>query len=339
MNHITAETLYEKLKHVKVAANTCLFTEEKCTEMAPLINEINALKKEKNAVILTHSYVSPEIIYGVSDYVGDSYELSKNAKEASADIIVFSAVKFMAETAKLLNPTKEVRVPNKLNGCSLADSITGDDVKQLRQKYPNHTFVCYINTTADVKANCDVCVTSSNVYHIVETIPNDKVFFLPDKLMAQNVIMEMKKRGVNKEILYSEGTCYVHEQYDPEMIQYLRLENPNVKVLSHPECNSAVLNDSDYVGSTSQMINYVKTTDAESFFMLTECGLTSRLQLEVPEKKFIGSCTMCKYMKSNTLEDVLRVLKQPDTEDIIQIDQGMSERALSCIDAMFDYTK
>ena len=184
----------------------------------------------------------------------------------------------------------------------------------------DHTFVCYINTTADVKANCDVCVTSSNVYHIVETIPNDKIFFLPDKLMAQNVIMEMKKRGVNKEILYSEGTCYVHEQYDPEMIQYLRLENPNVKVLSHPECNSAVLNDSDYVGSTSQMINYVKTTDAESFFMLTECGLTSRLQLEVPEKKFIGSCTMCKYMKSNTLEDVLRVLKQPDTEDIIQID-------------------
>ena len=339
MKQITAETLYEKLKHVKVAANTCLFTEEKCTKMAPLINEINALKEEKNAVILTHSYVSPEIIYGVSDYVGDSYELSKNAKETSADIIVFSAVKFMAETAKLLNPTKEVRVPNKLNGCSLADSITGDDVKQLRQKYPDHTFVCYINTTADVKANCDVCVTSSNVYHIVETIPNDKIFFLPDKLMAQNVIMEMKKRGVNKEILYSEGTCYVHEQYDPEMIQYLRLENPNVKVLSHPECNSAVLNDSDYVGSTSQMINYVKNTDAESFFMLTECGLTSRLQLEVPEKKFIGSCTMCKYMKSNTLEDILRVLKQPDTDDIIQIDHDMSERALSCIDAMFDYTK
>ena len=339
MKQITAETLYEKLKHVKVAANTCLFTEEKCAKMAPLINEINALKEEKNAVVLTHSYVSPEIIYGVSDYVGDSYELSKNAKEASADIIVFSAVKFMAETAKLLNPTKEVRVPNKLNGCSLADSITGKDVKELRQKHPDHTFVCYINTTADVKANCDVCVTSSNVYHIVETIPNDKIFFLPDKLMAQNVIMEMKKRGVNKEILYSEGTCYVHEQYDPEMIQYLRLENPNVKVLSHPECNSAVLNDSDYVGSTSQMINYVKTTDAESFFMLTECGLTSRLQLEVPEKKFIGSCTMCKYMKSNTLEDVLRVLKQPDTEDIIQIDQRMSERALNCIDAMFDYTK
>ena len=157
--------------------------------------------------------------------------------------------------------------------------------------------------------------------------------------MAQNVIMEMKKRGVNKDILYSEGTCYVHEQYDPEMIQYLRLENPNVKVLSHPECNSAVLNDSDYVGSTSQMINYVKNTDAESFFMLTECGLTSRLQLEVPEKKFIGSCTMCKYMKSNTLEDILRVLKQPDSEDVIQIDHDMSERALSCIDAMFDYTK
>ena len=147
----------------------------------------------------------------------------------------------------------------------------------------------------------------------------------------------MERRGVNKEILYSEGTCYVHEEYDQEMIQYLRLEHPTVKVLSHPECNSGVIQHSDYVGSTSQMINYVKSTKADSFFMLTECGLTSRLQLEVPEKKFIGSCTMCKYMKSNTLEDILRVLKSPDPEDIIEIDPNVSEKALHCIDAMFSY--
>lgn len=334
---VTAQELYTKLRHIKVAANTCLFTEEKCQEITPLINEINQLKKEKNAVILTHSYVSPEIIYGVSDYVGDSYELSKNVKETTADMIIFTAVKFMAETAKLINPEKEVRIPNKLNGCSLADSISGEEVAKLKETYPDHTFVCYINTTAAVKAQCDVCVTSSNVYNIIERIPNDKIFFLPDKLMAQNVIIELEKRGVKKEILYSEGTCYVHEQYDPEMIQYLRLEHPTVKVLSHPECNSAVLNDSDYVGSTSQMMNYVKSTEADAFFMLTECGLTSRLQLELPNKKFIGSCTMCKYMKSNTLEDIRRVLLTPTQEDIVTIDKQTSNNALRCIDAMFSY--
>lgn len=335
----TASQLYERLKNVKVGASTCLFTPEKCEEIAPLVDEIQALKKEKNAVVLAHSYVAPEILYGVADYVGDSFELSRNAKESTADVIVFSAVKFMAETAKLLNPSKQVLVPSKFNGCSLADSITGDEVLALRQQYPDHTFVCYINTTADVKAACDVCVTSSNVYHIVASIPNDKIYFLPDRLMGQNVAKEMERRGVHKEILYSDGTCYVHEDYDPEMIEYLKLTHKDLEVVSHPECSSGVLAVSDYVGSTSQMINHVKTSPNQSFFLLTECGLISRLQAEAPEKKFIGTCTMCKYMKSNSLLEIRRVLRAHDTDDEIHISPDIQAGALKCLDQMFHYAK
>ncbi|MBT5855393.1 quinolinate synthase NadA [bacterium] len=308
--------------------------------MAPLINSINALKAEKNAIILAHSYVSPEIIHGVADYVGDSYELSKKAKEDDADTIVFSAVKFMAETAKIISPSKEVLVPNKLNGCSLADSVTGENVRALKLQFPDHAFVCYINTTADVKAECDVCVTSSNVYDIIEAFPNDKIYFLPDRLMGENVVAELHRRGSQKQIeIYKNGTCYVHEEYDPEMIEFIRLEHPGVAVVSHPECSSKVLDHSDFVGSTSQMINHVKESDLSTFYMLTECGLSSRLQLEVPEKTFVGSCTMCKYMKSNTLADILRVMDSPDPEDIISLAPAIIKASQSCIDAMFHYAE
>lgn len=333
----TADALFETLKDVKLGGTTCLYPLEKCEELAPKINRVNALKKEKNAIILAHSYVSPEIIRGVSDFVGDSYELSKLAKEASADTIVFTAVKFMAETAKLLNPNKEVLIPSKINGCSLADSITGEQVKALREQYPDYTFVCYINTTADVKAECDVCVTSSNVYHIIESIENDKIYFLPDRLMGKNVINYLSKRGINKDIKLWDGTCYVHEEYDPEMIEYIRSQHEGVKVLTHPECDESVLKNSDFVGSTSQMVNFVKDTEAPSYFMLTECGLTARMQAEDPEKRFVGSCTMCKYMKSNTLDDIERVLTQPDEDDIVNIDSDTTARAVKCIEAMFHY--
>lgn len=335
---ITAQLLFDKLKDIKIGGQICLFTEEKCGELAPVINEINALKAKKNAVILAHTYVSPEIIFGVADFVGDSYALSVDAKNTSADVIVFSAVKFMAETAKILNPDKDVLVPSTLNGCSLADSITGEHVRKLRTQYPDFAFVCYINTTADVKAECDVCVTSSNVYDIVERIPNQNIYFLPDKLMGQNIIVEMKRRGVQKNILLWDGTCYVHEEYDPELIHYMRLEHPDVKVVSHPECSPAILKQSDYVGSTSQMIDYVKNTSANQFFILTECGLTTRLQLEFPEKKLVGSCTMCKYMKSNTLYDILRVLKSPNPEDHIVLNPELQTKARHCIEQMFAYT-
>ena len=210
--------------------------------------------------------------------------------------------------------------------------------KKLKAENSDYTFVCYINTTADVKAECDVCVTSSNVYHILETIPNDKIYFLPDKLMGENAIQYLKDKGVEKTIKLWDGTCYVHEEYDPDMITYLRSKYPDLKVASHPECTSSVLSESDFVGSTSQLINYIKDTDAEAYLLLTECGLTGRLQTESPGKTFVGTCTMCKYMKSNTLADILRVLKNPNPIDRIEIDTDTAQKAVNCINEMFAYT-
>lgn len=336
---LTADLLFDKLKHIKIGGTTCLYTKERCEEITPIINEINQLKKEKNAVIMAHSYVSPDILYGVADHVGDSYELAKKAKASTADTIVFTAVKFMAETAKILNPNKQVLVPSQFNGCSLADSITGDQVATLRALNPDYTFVCYINTTADVKAQCDVCVTSSNVYQIVEDIPNDKIYFLPDRLMAINVIRHLEEKGVKKDIQYTDGTCYVHETYDADMIRYLKTQYDELEVVSHPECPEDVIKASDFVGSTSQMIKHVVDTDKKRYFLLTECGLSSRLQLEHPEKEFVGSCTMCKYMKSNSLAGIRDTLKAPQSADIITVPEETAQKAISCIDAMFKYAK
>src|SRR5262245_41558993 len=288
---ITAKELHDILRHVKVGGSVCHYSLKKCQEFVPLINEIRQLKEEKNAIVLAHSYVTPEITYGVADFVGDSYALSKNAKETDADIIVFSAVRFMGDTAKILSPEKEVLIPSRLDGCTLADSINGEQVRELKRKYPDHTFVCYINTTAEVKAECDVCVTSANVYMIVEKIPNDKIYFLPDKLMGQNLVNEMKSRGVKKDIKFWNGTCYVHEEYGTEQIFRIRTEYPDAKIVSHPECKPEVIAQSDFVGSTSQMLNYMRETESKKFLMLTECGLSSRLQVEFPDKQLVGSCT------------------------------------------------
>jgi len=337
--HITAEQLYSTLKNIRVGGSVCQYSLKKCEEYIPVINEIRELKEEKNAVILVHSYVSPEIIYGVGDYIGDSYALSKNAMETKADMIVFAAVRFMGETAKILNPNKDVLIPGPLDGCSLADSINAEQVRVLRKQFPDYTFVCYINTTAEVKAECDVCVTSANVYKIVESIPNDKIYFLPDQLMGRNLIAEMEERGVKKDIRYYTGTCYVHEEYDAEQVFKVRMEYPNVKIVSHPECKPNICEQSDFVGSTSQMLNYMRETESKEFMMLTECGLSSRLQVEFPDKRLVGSCTLCKYMKSNTLEDILRVLKNPVPKDYVMIDRQVSQKALKCIEAMFHYTQ
>ena len=203
---ITAAQLHQRLKNIKVGGNVCHYSLKKCEQLAPLVNEINELKEEQNAVILVHSYVSPEIIYGVGDFVGDSYKLSKDAMSTKADKIVFAAVRFMGETAKILNPHKEVLIPGLLDGCTLADSINASQVRALRKEFPEHTFVCYINTTAEVKAECDVCITSANVYKVVANIPNEKIYFLPDKLMGQNLVKEMQKRGIKKSIEYYHGT-------------------------------------------------------------------------------------------------------------------------------------
>jgi quinolinate synthase len=190
-----------------------------------------------------------------------------------------------------------------------------------------------------VKALCDVCVTSSNVYHIVETIDNDNIYFLPDKLMALNVIQYLKDKGIEKNISWYEGTCYVHEEYGPEAIDFIRTGNPNVDVLVHPECQPAVVQKADYVGSTSNMLNRVRESSGDTFFLLTECGLTGILQSEFPDKRFVGSCTMCKYMKTNSLQDVLQALENPRPDQIIELSIEVQQNALRCVERMFEYTE
>ncbi|MBF0569345.1 MAG: quinolinate synthase NadA [Candidatus Omnitrophica bacterium] len=336
---MTAQQLYEKLRNVRVGGNVCQYSLKKCEELVPLINEIQRLKAEKNAVVLVHSYVSPEIVYGVADFVGDSYKLSRDAINTDAKVIVFVAVRFMGETAKILNPDKEVIVPARDPGCTLADSITAEDVRKLRKSFPDHTFICYVNTSVDVKAECDICVTSANVYQIVERIPNDKIYFLPDKFMGLNLVNEMKRRKSNKTIRFWSGSCYVHEEYTREQILKVRLEYPDAKIVSHPECNAEVVANSDFVGGTEQMLDYMRKTPAKQFLMLTECGLSARLQSEFPGKELVGSCTLCKYMKSNTLEDIARSLKSPRSTERILIEEAVRLRALKSLEAMFKYTE
>lgn len=334
---ITAQQLYEKLKNIKLGASVCQYSLRKCEELVPIINEINELKEEKNAVILAHSYISPEIIYGVSDFVGDSYKLSRDAMTTTASTIVFVAVRFMGETAKILNPEKDVLIPAQMDGCSLADSINAQTVRDLRRQYPEHTFICYINTSAEVKAECDVTVTSANVYKIAKDYPNDKIYFLPDKLMGQNLKNYLEREGIKKDIQFYSGTCYVHEEYGLDDILKVRLEYPDAKIVSHPECNATVVDRSDFVGSTEQMLSYMKETDAKQFLMLTECGLSARLQSEFSDKQLVGSCTMCKFMKSNSLENILRALKNPLPKDRVILDEPIRLRALKTIEAMFKY--
>lgn len=336
---LTAQELYEKLKNIKVGGSVCQYSLKKCEEYIPVVNEIRRLKAEKNAVILVHSYVSPEIVYGLADFVGDSYKLSQTAIKTKAKVIIFVAVRFMGETAKILNPEKVVIVPGREPGCTLADSITAEQVRKLRKEHPGFTFVCYVNTSVDVKAECDICVTSGNVYAIVEKYSTDKIYFLPDKFMGQNLVDEMKKRGVKKDIRFWSGSCYVHEEYDAEQIFKVRAEYPDVKIVTHPECNAEVIRNSDFVGGTEQMLDYMRKTDAKRFLMLTECGLSSRLQSEFPDKELVGSCTLCKYMKSNALEDILQALKAPRQEQIIIIKEPVRLRALKALEAMFQYAE
>jgi quinolinate synthase len=333
-----AVELYNKLRSVQNGTVLCQYSMENCEKLADLINEINELKKEKNVAILAHSYVAPEITFGVADYSGDSYQLSKNAMETNAQTIIFAAVEFMGETAKILNPDKKVLIPGANPGCSLADSITGEQVKKLREQYKNHTFICYINTTAEVKAACDVCVTSSNVVKIASSIPNDKIVFLPDKLMGENLKNELDKAGIKKELVLHTGTCYVHEQYDSDLVKYFRMQNERLRIVSHPECHPSVAMLSDFVGSTGQMLDYIRLLPEEHpILLLTECGLNARLQSELPNRRFIGSCNLCKYMKSNSLENILQILKEPNKAKEIKLKTTVLSAAKRCIENMFIY--
>jgi quinolinate synthase len=331
-----ADRLLRALLHVDCEPQGRTWNYESCRAIAPLTLEINRLKREHDAVILAHSYVEPEIIYGVADYRGDSYFLSLKAREARARVIVFAGVVFMAETAKILSPEARVVVPDRGSGCSLADSLTAGQLRRLKVVYPDATVVCYINSTAEVKAESDVCVTSGNVSHIVAGLPARRILFVPDRLMGQNLRDELKRRGVDKEIITSDGTCLVHDQFGPADIAAARGHFPGLKVVAHPECTPEVAAASDFVGSTGAMMKYVKTTVAPYFLMLTECGLVGRLQVEAPEKAFIGGCRLCPYMKLNSLEKVRDALVAPRPEQVVTLDEELRRRAARCIERMFE---
>lgn len=336
---LSPKELYEKLRHIQLDNPVCFYTLEKCERMVPTINRILRLKKEKNALILAHTYVHPDIIYGVSDHVGDSFGLAEKARDTDADIIVFPSVKFMAETAKILNPGKTVIDPNPNGGCTLADSITDEDVLRLREKYPHHTFVCYINTTASIKALCDVCVTSSNVYTILSNLPSDKIYFLPDRLMGENIKNELKKRNIDKEVLYYHGSCYVHEEFDEGNVFALQKQYPNLQIIAHPECKPEVIQHAHKVSSTTGIIDYVKQIKDKSspFLLLTECGVASRLLVEDENLKIVGACSMCRYMRSNSLQWILQSLENPKPTQVIEIETDILANAKKCLDAMFFY--
>lgn len=337
MTSISLQDLYEKLKNVRVSHPLCQYTQQRCEYLLSLINKISMLKKQKDALLLAHSYVHSDIIYGVADHSGDSYELSKKAKEATQGTIVFAAVRFMAETAKIINPEKIVIDPNPNSSCTLADSISAEEVCKLREKYPHHTFVCYINTSASVKALCDVCVTSSNVYTIVTKIPNDKIYFLPDRYMGENVLNYLKENAIDKEFLFYDGQCTVHEEYESVHIDMVQKNYPNAIIIAHPECKSDVVKRAHVVGSTSQMIHYVKNNPKNTYLLLTECGISSRLQIECPQVNIVGTCMLCKYMRANSLESIITALKDPLPSQIIEIDKNTINNAKRCIEAMFDY--
>lgn len=338
---ITADELFEKLNRSSLPHPVCRYSYERCLRLAPLINEIRELKAEKGALILAHTYVHPDIVFGVADHVGDSYGLAKKARAAEEETIVFPSVRFMAETAKILNPEKKVIDPNPNGGCTLADSIDAEEVYRLRRLYPDHTFVCYINTTAAVKAACDVCVTSSNVYRILERLATRKIYFLPDRLMAENAKKWLQERGIDKEIIAYHGTCYVHEEIEPESIDLFKAQDPDALVFAHPECKPAVIAKADYVGSTSQMQERVLERQNENrpFLLLTECGVASRLSVEAPKIRLIGGCTLCKFMRSNSLSEIARALRNPLPSQIIEIEPSVLDKARLCIERMFEYAE
>jgi len=295
----------------------------------PLIEKINKLKKEKNAVILAHSYMTPEIYHCVADIVGDSLLLAKESQKAKADIIIMCGVHFMAETAKILNPNKKVLIPDMSAGCSLAESITGEDVRLLKQKYPGVPVVSYVNTSADVKAETDICCTSSNAVEIVESLGVDKVIFLPDEYLGKNVAAQTKVQ-----IITFHGTCIVHERFTPEEIREYRKNYPGIVVLAHPECPPDVVAEADYTGSTSKMSNYVRDKQPKKVLMVTECSMSDNVAIENPNVEMIKPCNLCPYMKKITLQGIYNSLTNGTDE--VKLTEAIMDKARLSIKRMIE---
>ena len=315
--------LYAKVAHVIPEIEWPVF--------APYVDAINKLKKQKNAVILGHNYMTPEIFNCVSDFTGDSLQLAREAARTDAQVIVQAGVHFMAETSKILSPSKTVLIPDALAGCSLAASITGADVRLLRQKYPGLPVVTYVNTSADVKAESDVCCTSSNAVAVVEEIARefgvDTVIMVPDKYLAQNVAKQTKI----KVITYN-GACEVHERFTPQDIRDFRATNPGVVVLTHPECPPDVVAEADFSGSTSAMIGYVGNHHPQKVVLVTECSMSDNVAVEFPDVEFVRPCNLCPYMKRITLPKILHSLQTMTTE--VFVDPAIATRAKAAVDRM-----
>jgi quinolinate synthase len=337
-------------------------SERELRQKAERAAEVNRLKQERDAVILGHNYMEPALFHTIPDYTGSSLELSRRAAEADAETIVFCGVRFMAETAKIVNPDKTVLLPAEEAGCSLAESITAEDVRQLRARYPGVPVVTYVNTYADVKAESDICCTSSNAAAVVESLDADTVIFIPDEYLAQNVAKEtgteilfpQKRRrkdtggdgaptggdgapdpGSDADLIGWEGRCVVHEMFQVDDIRQARREHPDTVVLAHPECSPEVVEEADHSGSTSSMIEYVENTDAESYLLLTECSMGDNIMGENPDKNLLRMCWQrCPHMNQITLRDTRRNLANDRYQ--IEVEEETRVRALEAVERMLE---
>ena len=294
---------------------------------APYIHRINQLKKEKNAIILAHNYQTPEIYHGVADVAADSLALAIEAAKTQADIIVMAGVHFMAETSKLMSPNKKVLLPDMDAGCSLSSSVTGKDVRQLKKKYPGVPVVSYVNTSAEVKAETDICCTSANAIKIIKSLGVKRVIFLPDDYLAKYVALQ-----TDIEIIAWKGICIVHDKFNEKEINDIRTKNPGIKIIAHPECPPDVIKASDFTGSTGGMIKYVEDNQPKKVMMVTECSMSDNIQVDNPNVEFIRPCNLCPHMKKITLPKILDCLEN-ETGEII-MDKEMIEKARLPVERM-----
>ena len=336
MNDYSDKQLADETRRLLDQLGNVGWSRGECEFHAPLTLEIRELAKEKNAVILAHSYQTPDILFGIADFRGDSLALSEKALDTEADVIVFCGVRFMAETAKTLSPGKTVLLPAADAGCSLSESITGEDVRRLRARHPDAAFFCYVNTSADVKAECDVVCTSANALAVVEGVEQDEIVFLPDRFMAENL-----RNLSDKTIHHYDGLCIVHETFEEATALAWKDSYSDAKMLVHTESRAEVVKLADLAGGTGDMVKYVRESPPEQkrFMLVTECGLSDRLKVEFPHKEFIGTCSLCPHMKRVELRKVRQVLLEPSPEQIIEVPEDIRSRALTAIERMFELTR
>jgi quinolinate synthase len=311
--------LYERIKNVVPAVEWPFF--------APYVKAINALKRERNAVILAHNYQTPEIYNCVADVVGDSLQLAREATKADADVIVQCGVHFMAETAKILNPDKVVLIPDLKAGCSLAEAITADDVRLLRARFPGVPVVTYVNTSAEVKAESDICCTSSNAVEVVESLGAERVIFLPDEYLAKYVASQTSVK-----IIAWKGHCEVHERFTADELQGYRESDPGIMIIAHPECPPDVIETADFTGSTAKMIDWVRERKPKRVVMVTECSMADNVQAELPDIEFVKPCNLCPHMKRITLPKILDSLVYLKEE--VTVDPAIAAKARRAVERM-----